>query len=759
VLLILDKQPNVDTLAVTEELERTLDELKVAIPATVTLHRGLFRQATFIERAMRNLGTSILIGCVLVMLILVAFLFQWRTVVINLTAIPLSLLGAILLLRTFGASLNAMTLGGLAIALGVVVDDAIVDVENVLRRLSENRRLPNPAPASQVVLEASLEVRSAIVFASFIVILVFLPVFFLEGLAGTLFRSMGYAYGAAILVSLLVALTVTPAMCFVMLPTIGDRHTDSPLVRHLKSLYAKVLSVFLRYWRSTIALTAILLVASLATIPWLGGEFLPEFRESNLVLFMVGKPDMSRVETTRVGKLIAERLAKVPGVVSVAQQTGRADLSEDTWGPNVSEIAVVLDDGHNYEEMINGIRATLDEVPGFDFQIKQFLRERIDEVLTGATADIVLRVGGPDLDELRTHAARITTAIRDVKGVKDLRIEQQVDVPQIEVLLRPADAGRYGFSVAELNSTIQTLLRGRTVGQFYEGDQVYDVVVRSRPALRSDPTQIGELLIDSPAGEKVPLRSVASIGLIDGPNAINRDGGSRRMLVTCNAEGRDLASVMQDIQAHLQDARSHLPAGYHLEYGGEYQARQSAQRRLLLLSVAAMAGIFMMLYLDFRSTRLSLLIMLSVPLACVGGIAAVLLAGGDISLGSLVGFVTVFGIAVRNGILLISHYEHLQQAEGMEFGHALIVRGATERLSPILMTASAAGLALLPLVVLGNRPGHEIEYPMAIVILGGLISSTFLSLVILPILYVRMARPFQKAAMPQVALPDTSVGN
>ena len=449
---------------------------------------------------------------------------------------------------------------------------------------------------------------------------------------------------------------------------------------------------------------------------------------------------MSLVETTRVGKLLAERLAKVEGVVSVAQQTGRADLSEDTWGPNVSEIAVVLDDEHNYEEMINGIRATLDGVPGFDFQIKQFLRERIDEVLTGATADIVLRVVGPDLDELRAQTARITAAIQDVKGVKDLRIEQQVDVPQIEVLVRPSDASRYGFSVAELNSTIQTLLRGRTVGQIYEGDQVFDVVVRSRPTLRSDPNQIGELLIDSRAGEKVPLRSVASIGLIDGPNAINRDGGSRRMLITCNAEGRDLASVMQDIQSHLREPLTHLPPGYHLEYGGEYQARQAAQRRLLLLSAAAMVGIFILLYLDFRSTRLALLIMLSVPLACIGGIGAVLLSGGDVSLGSLVGFVTVFGIAVRNGILLISHYEHLQQVEGMEFGPALIIRGATERLSPILMTASAAGLALLPLAVLGNRPGHEIEYPMAIVILGGLISSTFLSLVLLPIFYHKTAR-------------------
>ena len=734
VLLIVHKQPNANTLLVTRELERAVRELEAALPPAVMLHQSLFRQATFIERAIGNLNVAIGIGCVLVTLILIMFLFQWRTAVISLTALPLSLLGAILVLRWFDASLNAMTLGGLAVALGVVVDDAIVDVENVLRRLLENRRRPTPVAIFQVVLDASLEVRGAIVFASFIVILVFLPVFFLEGLAGTLFRSLGYAYVAAVLVSLLVALTVTPALCLILL---GDtRETkESPPLRLAKWLYGMTLPWFLRYSRTTVALTGILFIAALAVTPWLGGEFLPELRESNLVVFMAGKPDMSLTETTRSGRHVAQLLGRVQGVVSVAQQAGRADLSEDTWGPNVSEVWVVLDDAHEYESTLEKIRTVLQGIPGFDFQIKQFLRERIDEVLTGVTADIAIRVVGPDLVELRTQAGRVAEAIRDINGMEDLRIEQQVDVPQIEVLLRPKEASHFGFSVAQLNETIQTLLSGRTVGQVYENDRFFDVVVRAHPSLRSDPTQLGELLMDSPAKEKLPLRAVAAIGMIDGPNTINREGSNRRILVTCNAGNRDVAGVMQDIQARIASRLGALPSEYHLEYGGEYEARQAAQQRLLLLSSAALFGIFIFLYLDFRSVRLAMLVMLSVPLAGVGGIAAVLLGGGSVSLGSLVGFVTVFGIVVRNGILLVSHYEHLRHVEGINVDQSLIVRGAAERLAPILMTALVTALALLPLIAMGDRPGHEIEYPMAIVIVGGLTSSTFLCLVVLPVLY------------------------
>ena len=740
VLLVVHRQPHANTLAVTDALNQAIEELDATLPPGVVVHPNMFRQGTFIRHAIHNLNQAILIGCALVTLILIAFLFQWRTVIISLTAIPLSLLGAILVLRWFGASLNAMTLGGLAIALGAVVDDAIVDVENVLRRLLENRRTETPLPVSRVVLDASLEVRSAVVYASFIVILVFVPVFFLEGLAGTLFRSMGYAYVAAILASLLVALTVTPAMCLLLLRGTNARQAREPIqLRALKWVYARLLRVLLRFPRLVAVGGIVLLAAAGAAIGTLGGEFLPELRESNLVLFMVGKPDMALLETTRAGGVVARQLKQTGRVLSVAQQTGRADLSDDTWGPNISEVWIVIDDQPDYDDTITRIRASVKDLPGFDFQIKQFLRERLDEVLTGVTADVVIRVVGPDLESLRQQAGAIADAVRNVPGVADLRVEQQVDVPQIQVLLRPRAAARFGLSVGGLNRTIQTLLRGRTVGQVYEGDRVFDVIVRANPQLRSDPTRLGRLLVDTPNQGQVPLAAVADISMIEGPNVVNREGGSRRIQITCNARGRDVVGLMHEIQSRIKQ-RVRLSAGYHLEFGGEFAARQTAQQKLILLTIAAMVGIFILLYLDFQTVGLTLLVMLSVPLAGAGGIAAVALAGGNVSLGSLVGFVTVFGIAVRNGILLISHYQHLRTVEGVPFGPSLIVRGATERLAPILMTACTTGLALLPLVVLGNRPGHEIERPMAIVILGGLISSTFLSLVLLPALYHGIGR-------------------
>lgn len=779
VLLIVHKQPSANTLRVTREVETALDELSATLPRDVTLHKSLFRQASFVERAIANLNTSIVIGCLLVALVLVAFLFQWRTVLISLTAIPLSLLGAIIVLRAAGASLNTMTLGGLAIALGAVVDDAIVDVENVLRRLRKNRQKSEPMAAIRVILEASLEVRSAIVYASFIVVLVFVPVFFLEGIAGTFFRSMGAAYVAAIFTSLLIAMTVTPAMCWYLIRREGDgpgaatsegsrdaatdaRRSHEPIqLRWLKRAYGAVLPLFLRFPRITTVVAAGTFAAAMAAVPFLGGEFLPEFRESNFVVFMASKPDASLAESMRMGRIVAQRLLDVDGVKSVAQQTGRAELSEDTWGPNISEIWVALDEQADYDRVRNEVRASLEGLPGSDFQIKPFLRERVDEVLTGTTADIAIRVVGPDLAELRNRATRIAAAVRDVRGVADLRVEQVVGVPQVEVTLRPPDVARYGLSVGGLNSTIQTLLRGTTVGQVHEQDRVFDAVVRTPPALWKQPGQIGELLVDLPRSngpsrgqgetalaawsppseqtEKIPLRALADIAVSSGPNVINREGGERRILVTCDAEGRDVAGVMGEIRDRIGQLPS-LPSGYHLEFGGEYEARQAAMQRLVLLSAGVLAGMFVLLYVDFRSLPLTLLVMLSVPLACSGGVAAMLLSGGDISLGSLVGLVTVFGIAVRNGILMISHYEHLQRVERVEFGRELIVRGAAERLAPILMTAMTTGLALLPIVLLGDRPGHEIEHPMAVVIIGGLISSTFLSLILLPVLYGWLGR-------------------
>lgn len=739
VLLVVHKQADFNTLDVAAAVTVAMEEMQTALNKDITLHPLLFRQATFIERAISNLTHSLLLGCCLVAVILVMFLMNVRVLFISLTAMPLSLMGAVVVLLGGDVTLNAMTLGGLAIALGEVVDDAIVDVENVIRRLQENWLSANPRPIFDVVLEASLEVRSAVVFASFIVILVFLPVFFLDGLAGKLFGPLGLAYVVAILVSLGIALTVTPAMCVLMLGSKRSLSEREPwLVRFCNSVYRRLLPPFLRYPRLVLTAAAFMLCLSLMAIPFLGGEFLPDFRESNFVVFMAGKSDSSLAESERVGKQLGKQLLQIPGVESVAQQIGRADLSEDTWGPNISEVWISLADDADYDSVLSEVRKVLDRTPGYAFQAKQFLRERIDEVLTGSTSDLLVRIVGPDLQVLRDHAERAAVVMSEVRGVEDLRVEQISSVPQIELLLKPQKAQDYGLSVGAVNASIQTWLQGITVGQVYEADTVVDVVVRGAPELRRDPHLLKELQIDSPSGQPVPLDALAEISLVAAPNMINREQGRRRMLVTCNAEDRDVESVMKEIRSRLLSEQP-LPTGYHYEFAGEFTAKADAQQRMIWLSSASLLGILLLLYLDFRRLRLCLLVMFSVPLACIGGILSVYLSGGDLSLGSLVGFVTVFGIAVRNGILLISNFEHLRlqspqyQAAMMD----LVLKGSVERLAPILMTAATTALAIIPLVVSGNLPGHEIEHPMAVVIMGGLISSTLLTLFVLPAVYLK----------------------
>ncbi len=619
----------------------------------------------------------------------------------------------------------------LAIALGEVVDDAIVDVENVLRRLRENQLATEPRPVLDVILDASLEVRSAVVYASFIVILVFLPVFFLDGLAGKLFGPLGLAYVVAILVSLAIALTITPAMCLLML---GSRsslsQSESWLTRICNAFYRRTLPFFLRRPVAVFIFVGLLLALAGSTVPFLGGEFLPDFRESNFVVFMAGKPDSSLAESERSGTKLAKELLQIPGVKSVAQQIGRADLSEDTWGPNISEVWISLSDDAAYDDVLREIREVLDNTPGYAFQAKQFLRERIDEVLTGSTADLLVRIVGPDLDVLRRESAVVASVLSRVEGVADLRVEQLMNVPQIDILLQPHVTAGFGLSAGKTNDAIQTLLRGTQVGQVFESDTVVDVVVRGAPELRNDPQTLREILIDSPLGHPVPLGALAEIGISTAPNAINREQGRRRMLVTCNAEERDVETVLAEIRDRLQ-SEVRLPSGYYFEFAGEFEAKAEAQRRMFWLSLASLLGILVLLFLDFRSLRLSLLIMLSVPLACVGGIVSAYLAGGTLSLGSMVGFVTVFGIAIRNGILLISNYQHLAQ-RGTRFSRELILTGSVERISPILMTAGTTVLAITPLVISGNLPGHEIEHPMAVVITGGIVSSTLLTLFVLP---------------------------
>ena len=750
VYLVVVKQPWANTLATTEAVEFALDELRRAMPADV-MFDVVFRQAGFIERSISNIDQAMLQGGALVLLVLIVFLFSWRTGLISILAIPLSLLTAVLVLNWLGGTINVMTLGGLAIAIGEVVDDAVIDVENIHRRLRENRTLANPQSPLAVVYHASSEVRSSVVYATFIVALVFLPIFSLSGLAGRIFAPLGVAYIIAILASLGVALTVTPALSYLLLPQATAHSGDTWTVRWLKRHYARALTHIVRHPGWVIGISVVLLVAALAAVPFLGGEFLPEFNEGNLIVHMVGVPGTSLQESMRAGAIAQQRVAQVPEAVKMAQRSGRAELSEDTLGPYYTEIDVDLKESNRErDEVIADVRKRLEGTTGYVFSIKQFISERIEEVLSGTTATIVVKLFGPDLDMLRDKAAEIQSAMAAVQGLADLAVEQQTGIPQLLIRFRHDAMAQYGLNSGDLAASIRTALFGSAVSQVYEQQKTFDIFVRYDPALTQNPQSIAGTLIDTPSGARAPLNAVADVRLISAPAAINREGAQRRIVVSANTTGaRSLTSIAQDVQRQV-GAKVHLPTGYFVEYGGQYEAQSQASRQMLLLGLAAITGIILLLFLAFRSLRESLLVMANVPLALIGGVAAVLLATeGETSIASLVGFVSLFGIATRNGIMLITHYHHLMRQEGMTFGRELVERGALERLSPILMTALTAGLGLLPLALSAGKPGRELEQPMAVVIVGGLITSTLLNMVVLPALYLKFGR-----SLP----PEESVG-
>jgi len=736
-LLIVEKQPWGNTLDVTRGVERVLEELKPGL-AGVEMDATIFRPATFIEMSIHNLTEAMWIGCVLVVVILVFFLADWRTAFISFTAIPLSLVVAVLVLSWRGETINTMVLAGLVIALGAVVDDAIIDVENILRRLRLNRELREPLSAAQVVLNASLEVRSAIVYASLIVALVFLPVFFLDGLAGTFFRPLALAYILAILASLVVALTLTPALCLMLLHGTPERKHDAPLVRGLKAAYRSVLPWFTR--RPGFALGVLLVAFTSTGFAWnrLGEEFLPSFQERDFLMHWVEKPGTSIEAMTRITVRASQELRAIPGVRNFGAHIGRAEVADEVVGPNFTELWISVDPEVPYQPTIAKIQEVVDGYPGLYRDLLTYLRERIKEVLTGTSATIVVRIFGPELDVLRERAQAVGSVLKDVPGVSELKVEPQTLVPQVQVRLRPEVAANFGLTPARVRAAVTTLVKGRKVGEVFEEQKIHDVLVWSVPAVRTELTALQELLVEIPGGGHVPLGDVADVAIVPTPNEIKREGASRRIDVTCNVTGRDLGSVARDIENRVRSVS--FPQGYHPELLGEYAARQEARKRLLTLSALALAGILVLLLADFQSPRLVLLVALTLPFALIGGVLAAWFSGGVLSLGSLVGFVTVLGIAARNGIMLVSHYQHLEQEEGVAFGPGLVLRGAEERLTPILMTAACAGLALLPLVLRGNVPGHEIEYPMAVVILGGLVTSTLLNLLILPALYGKIRR-------------------
>ena len=734
ILLIVEKQPWGNTLDVTLGVEKVLEEMKPALPG-MTVDSTIFRPATFIELSIDHLTEALWLGCVLVVIVLALFLGDWRTTIISITAIPLSLAIALILLRWRGETINTMILAGLIIALGEVVDDAIIDVENILRRL---RQHPDK-PRLKVVLEASLEVRSAVVYASVIIVLVFVPVFFLPGLAGTFFRPLALSYILAITASLAVALTVTPALSLLLLKVKADGKRDALLARGLKAAYRSTLPVFAR--SPGMAVLFLLLAFTFTGWVWhsqLKEEFLPSFKERDFLMHWLEKPNTSVEASKRITKAAAHDLMAVPGVRNQGSHIGRAEVADEVVGPDFTELWISIDPKADYDGTIKKVQAVVDGYPGLTRDLLTFLRERIKEVLTGASASIVVRIFGPDLDELRDRAAEVGSVLKDVPGVSALKVESMVLVPQITVKLRPESAALHGLTAGQVRQAVTTLISGRKVGEVFQDQRVHDVTVWSVPTARADFTTLRELLIATPSGGHVRLADVADLAIVPTPNAIKREGASRRIDVTCNVSGRALGDVAREIEERI--ARVKFAAGYHPEILGEWAERQAAQSRLGWLGLASLAGILALLLADFQSPRLVVLIALTLPFALIGGVMAAWFSGGVLSLGSLVGFVTVLGIAARNGILLVSHYRHLEQEEGQTFGLNLVLQGSEERLIPILMTAATAALALLPLVLKGDVPGNEIERPLALVILGGLVTSTLLNLFLLPALYARFGK-------------------
>lgn len=733
-LLIVEKQPWGNTLEVTQKVEAALDALRPGLKG-MNIDPTIFRPATFIERSLHNLRHAMGVGCLLVIVILLAFLFDWRTSLISLTAIPLSLIAASLVLYFTGSTINTMVIAGLVIALGEVVDDAIIDVENILRRLTLNRQLPNPLPAFQVVLQASLEVRSAVVYASLIVTLVFLPVLFLDGISGSFFRPLAIAYILAILASLLVALTVTPALSLMLLPGVSKERHEAPLAHFLKRIYSAALPFFMSRPRFAIGLVVGMFCLTGIAVMTLKEEFLPSFKETDFLMHWVEKPGSSLESMRRITMQVSRELRDIPGVRNFGSHIGRAEVADEVVGPNFTELWISVDPNVKLEPTVAKIEEVVYGYPGLQRDVLTYLKERIKEVLTGAGATVVVRVYGSDLATLRSKAYEIEGVMKNVDGVIESKVESQALVPQIQIRLRPDAVTRFGLTAGQVRRAVATLIKGTKVGEIYGDSKSIDVVVWGIPELRTDISSLQQLLIDVPlSGGQVPLGDIAQIEIVPAPNEIKHEKASRRIDITCNVKNRDLGSVARDVEAAVKALD--FPQGYHPEFLGEYAARTESQQRLLALAGLSLIGIVLLLHVDFQSWRLTAIVFLTIPFALVGGVAGVMLDNGVLSLGSLVGFVTVLGIAARNGIMLVSHYRHLEQFEGEPFGPALVKRGSEERLAPILMTVLATGLALVPLVWSGNLPGHEIEYPMAIVIIGGLVTSTILNLFLLPPIYL-----------------------
>jgi len=737
-MLIVEKLPWANTLDVTRGVEKALAELQPGLDG-IDVEPPIFRPASFIETALHNLTMALLLGCLFVILVLGAFLFEWRSAVISLVSIPLSLVAAGLVLYARGTTINTMILAGLVIAVGVVVDDAIIDIENILRRLRQHRRAGSGKSTAAIVLDASLEVRGPIIYATLIIVVAAVPIYFLPGLTGSFFRPLALSYALAVLASLVVALTVTPALALLLLHRAPlERREASVLVRWLQRVYSAGLARVVRRPRWAYATVALFIAAGVGVAPLLGESLFPQFKERDFLMHWVTYPGTSHPEEQRIVTQGSRELRSIPGIRNFGSHIGQALLGEEVVGINFGENWISVDPKADYDKTVASLEKTVAGYPGLYTDVQTYLNERIKEVLTGTSEAIVVRIYGPDLEVLRSKAEEVEKLLGKIPGIIEQHADFEVDVPQLDVQVDLAKAKRYGIKPGDVRRAASTVVAGEEVADIFRAGKAYDVQVWSTPRTRQSVTNIRDLLIDTPRGGHVRLGDVASVAIRPTPNLVERDNNSRRIDVGANVEERDLGSVAREVERRVRSVR--FPRGYDAVVLGEYQERQAAQRHLMIFAVGAAIGIFLLLQTSFGSSRLAVLSLLTLPMALVGGVLAAYLAGGIISLGSMVGFFTVMGIAARNGILLINHFQHLERYEGERFGPALVLRGARERLSPILMTALATGLAVVPLVVAGEIPGHEIEHPLAVVILGGLFTSTLLNLFVVPSLYLRFGR-------------------
>jgi CzcA family heavy metal efflux pump len=758
VVMTIQKQPGADTIALTRKVDALLAELQKTLPSGVRIESDLFKQSRFIEASISNVEEALRDGAIMVALVLVLFLMNARTTVITLFTIPLSLFITAIVFKIMGLSINTMTLGGLAVAIGELVDDAIVDVENVFRRLRENRATKNPSHSLRVVYEASSEVRNSIVFSTIIVVLVFVPLFALGGIEGRLFRPLGVAYIISLLASLLISLTVTPVLCSYWLPNSkATAHPkDGPLVRFLKDVDRRLLARTLYRPLWVLGGCAALLIGALALLPLMGRNFLPPFNEGTATIGVAAFPGISLPASDALGTRVEEAMLSVPEVKSSIRRTGRAEMDEHAEGVHWSEIDVDFKEGGRYRPVVlQELRKRIEAVGDVYVNIGQPISHRLDHLLSGVRAQIAVKVFGPELSELRRLGVQVENALKEIPGIVDLQLEPLVLVPQLKIAVDREAAGSFAIRPGALAEDLEMALQGESVAQFLEKQRLHDIFMRLDEESTATPEAIESILIKTlPNGKSVRLGDVSSVYKGTGPNMVNREDMQRRIVVSANSHGRDLGSLISQIQRTIGE-KVQLPEDYFIAYGGQFESQQRASRLLLFLGALSLAGIFLVLYAHFRSIQLSLQIMLNVPLALIGSLVAIYLTERELSVATLIAFITLCGIASRNGIMMISHYIHLMKEEGEGFTEKMVIRGSLERLVPVLMTAFAAALALVPLLLSRGEAGKEILYPVAVVIVGGLFSSTLLDIVVTPAVFYRFGRkPMEKILAQKNAPPD-----